>query len=99
MVEAADVVIEVLDARDPLSSRCPDVERFVRQAGASKKLILLLNKIGEYLSPLAPPFNGMEDVLFIVGKHGAWAWEMLLPAACHFPHARSCCRSAQSTCL
>lgn len=48
MVEAADVVIEVLDARDPLSSRCPDVERYVRQAGASKKLILLLNKIGEW---------------------------------------------------
>lgn len=47
MVEAADVVIEVLDARDPLSSRCADVERYVRQAGASKKLILLLNKIGE----------------------------------------------------
>ena len=47
VVEAADVVIEVLDARDPLSSRCPDVERFVRQAGASKKLILLLNKIGK----------------------------------------------------
>ncbi len=88
MVEAADVVIEVLDARDPLSSRCPDVERFVRQAGASKKLILLLNKIGEYRSPLAPPFKGMEDDLFIVGKHGAWAREMLLvypAAACHFP--------------
>jgi predicted GTPase len=46
VVQAADVVIEVLDARDPLSSRCPDVERFVRQSGVSKKLILLLNKIG-----------------------------------------------------
>ena len=46
VVEAADVVIEVLDARDPLSCRCLDVERFVRRAGASKKIILLLNKIG-----------------------------------------------------
>ena len=46
MVEAADVVIEVLDARDPLSCRCVDVERFIRRAGASKKIILLLNKIG-----------------------------------------------------
>ncbi|KAK9837475.1 hypothetical protein WJX81_005030 [Elliptochloris bilobata] len=45
VVEAADVVIEVLDARDPLSCRCLDVERFVRRAGASKKIILLLNKI------------------------------------------------------
>ena len=47
VVEAADVIIEVLDARDPLSSRCSDVERFVRAAGSGKKLILLLNKIGE----------------------------------------------------
>lgn len=47
MVEAADVIIEVLDARDPLSTRCTDVERYVRKSGATKKLILLLNKIGE----------------------------------------------------
>ena len=48
MVSAADVIIEVLDARDPLGSRCLDVERFVRRSGADKKIILLLNKIGEY---------------------------------------------------
>jgi len=47
VVAAADVIIEVLDARDPLGSRCQDVERFVRQAGSDKKVILLLNKIGE----------------------------------------------------
>lgn len=44
---AADVIIEVLDARDPLGSRCLDVERFVRKSGATKKIILLLNKVGE----------------------------------------------------
>lgn len=46
-MEAADVVIEVLDARDPLGCRCLDVERLVRRSGADKKVILLLNKIGE----------------------------------------------------
>ncbi|KAL0045389.1 hypothetical protein WJX82_005453 [Trebouxia sp. C0006] len=45
VVDAADVVIEVLDARDPLSCRCLDVERLVRRSGADKKVILLLNKI------------------------------------------------------
>lgn len=49
VVEAADVIIEVLDARDPLATRCTDVERYVRKSGAAKKLILLLNKIGERL--------------------------------------------------
>ncbi len=43
----------MLDARDPLSSRTPDVERYVRAAGADKKLVLLLNKIGA--APLLPP--------------------------------------------
>ena len=50
VVEAADVIIEVLDARDPLATRCTDVERYVRKSGATKKLILLLNKIGRILT-------------------------------------------------
>lgn len=45
VVEASDVIIEVLDARDPAGSRCMEVEKFVRKMGANKKIILLLNKI------------------------------------------------------
>jgi len=44
VVEAADVVIEVLDARDPLGSRSRELEQAVLAAGASKRLVLLLNK-------------------------------------------------------
>ncbi|MCO5569575.1 hypothetical protein L7F22_023290 [Adiantum nelumboides] len=45
VIEASDVIIEVLDARDPLGSRCKDVERLVMTAVPTKHLILLLNKI------------------------------------------------------
>ncbi|KAK2548040.1 Guanine nucleotide-binding protein-like 3-like protein [Acropora cervicornis] len=45
VVDAADVVLEVLDARDPLGCRCPQVEQSVLSSGVSKKLVLLLNKI------------------------------------------------------
>jgi nuclear GTP-binding protein len=45
VVDASDVIIQVLDARDPLACRAPEVERFVRSRGADKKLVLLLNKI------------------------------------------------------
>ncbi|ESQ41130.1 hypothetical protein EUTSA_v10014729mg [Eutrema salsugineum] len=38
-------ILEVLDARDPLGSRCTDMERMVMQAGPNKHLVLLLNKI------------------------------------------------------
>ncbi|XP_014676603.1 PREDICTED: guanine nucleotide-binding protein-like 3 homolog [Priapulus caudatus] len=45
VVEMADVVLQVLDARDPIGSRCYDVESAVLSAGTDKKLVLVLNKI------------------------------------------------------
>ncbi|XP_064400040.1 guanine nucleotide-binding protein-like 3 homolog [Halichondria panicea] len=45
VVEASDVVLEVLDARDPLGCRCVQVEQAVLDSGSNKKLILVLNKI------------------------------------------------------
>ena len=45
VVELSDVVIQVLDARDPLACRAPEVERFVRKTNPGKRVILLLNKI------------------------------------------------------
>ena len=47
MIEASDIVLEVLDARDPLGCRCPQIEEAVTQSGC-KKLVLVLNKSGEY---------------------------------------------------
>ena len=45
VVQASDVVVQVLDARDPLGCRCTDIERFVLRTNPSKKVVLLLNKI------------------------------------------------------
>lgn len=45
VVESSDVVIQVLDARDPAGTRCLEVERFIRKVDPSKRIILLLNKI------------------------------------------------------
>ena len=44
VVEYADVLIQVLDARDPLGCRCVDVERLVARKHPNKKMVLLLNK-------------------------------------------------------
>eukprot|EP00899_Mesostigma_viride_P011753 jgi/Mesvir1/20579/Mv14820-RA.1 len=43
VLEAADVIVEVLDARDPQGCRCFEVERMA--AAANKRVVLLLNKI------------------------------------------------------
>ncbi|XP_059433212.1 guanine nucleotide-binding protein-like NSN1 [Corylus avellana] len=45
VIEASDVILEVLDARDPLGTRCVDMERLVMKSGPNKHLVLLLNKI------------------------------------------------------
>ena len=45
VVDASDVIIQVLDARDPLACRSPEVEQFVRRVNPDKRVVLLLNKI------------------------------------------------------
>ncbi|XP_069319533.1 guanine nucleotide-binding protein-like 3-like protein [Eulemur rufifrons] len=45
VVEYSDVLLEVLDARDPLGCRCFQMEESVLRAEGNKKLVLVLNKI------------------------------------------------------
>ncbi|XP_065559043.1 guanine nucleotide-binding protein-like 3 homolog isoform X2 [Artemia franciscana] len=44
VVEAADVILEILDARDPLGTRSSVVEKAVVESGPNKRLVLVLNK-------------------------------------------------------
>lgn len=59
VIEASDVILEVLDARDPLGSRCVDMEKMVMRSGPEKHLVLLLNKIGSpYFACYSLRFSG-----------------------------------------
>ncbi|VDD96360.1 unnamed protein product, partial [Enterobius vermicularis] len=45
VLDSSDVVAEVIDARDPMGTRCLHVERFLRKEKPHKHVILIINKI------------------------------------------------------
>eukprot|EP00455_Lapot_gusevi_P008432 TRINITY_DN1367_c0_g1_i1.p1 TRINITY_DN1367_c0_g1~~TRINITY_DN1367_c0_g1_i1.p1 ORF type:complete len:627 (+),score=208.55 TRINITY_DN1367_c0_g1_i1:553-2433(+) len=44
VVDCSDVVIQVLDARDPMGTRCAHIERYLKRHAKHKNLIFVLNK-------------------------------------------------------
>ncbi len=44
VIDASDVVIHVLDARDPSGTRCRSVEKYIKEEVPHKHLIFVLNK-------------------------------------------------------
>ena len=45
VVDESDIILEILDARDPLGCRCVDIEKFIMQRDPQKRIVLVLNKI------------------------------------------------------
>ncbi|KAJ9589001.1 hypothetical protein L9F63_017696 [Diploptera punctata] len=45
VIDSSDVVLQVLDARDPLGTRSPPIEKFLRTEKPHKHLIFILNKV------------------------------------------------------
>lgn len=44
VIDSSDVVIEVLDARNPMGTRCFQAEQHIKKEAAHKHLIFVLNK-------------------------------------------------------
>ena len=55
--QTMNLFLEVLDARDPLGTRCVDIEKMVMKSGPDKRLVLLLNKIGNSPGHHLSPFS------------------------------------------
>lgn len=45
VVDASDVLVFILDARDPMGTRCMELEREIRKNRPGKHIVLLLNKV------------------------------------------------------
>ncbi|KAI5291204.1 hypothetical protein KEM54_005893 [Ascosphaera aggregata] len=44
VIERSDLVVQIVDARNPLLFRCEDVDKYVREVDPKKKTLLLVNK-------------------------------------------------------
>lgn len=44
VIDSSDVVLHVLDARDPIGTRCRNVESYIKGEAQHKHLIFVLNK-------------------------------------------------------
>ncbi|CAE7892290.1 LSG1, partial [Symbiodinium sp. KB8] len=44
VIERSDVVVQIVDARDPLMFRCQDLEAYVAEVNPAKRCLLIINK-------------------------------------------------------
>ncbi|KAF2254797.1 NGP1NT-domain-containing protein [Trematosphaeria pertusa] len=45
VIDSSDVILHVLDARDPVGTRCRSVEKYLREEAPHKHLVFVLNKV------------------------------------------------------
>jgi nuclear GTP-binding protein len=62
VIDSSDVILHVLDARDPDGTRCRSVEKYIRTEAPHKHLVFVLNKVDLVPSKVAvsttiPPFS------------------------------------------
>ncbi|XP_074570718.1 GTPase LSG1-2-like [Curcuma longa] len=68
VLERSDLIVMVVDARDPLFYRCPDLEQYARELDELKKTLLLVNKAD--LLPISvrrqwADYFHRHDILFV----------------------------------
>merc|ERR1711953_562505 len=64
VIDSSDVVIQVLDARDPLGTRSAYIEHYLKKEKAHKHLILVLNKVD-----LVPTWVTQKWVAILSSEH------------------------------
>lgn len=69
VIDSSDVVLQVLDARDPLGTRSPPVEKYLKTEKAHKHLIFILNKVD-----LVPTWVSQRWVAILSKEHPTLAF-------------------------
>ena len=89
VIDSSDVVIHVLDARDPLGTRCRSVEKYIREEAPHKHLIFVLNKCD--LVPTGVAVSSKIQLSFSRFVSCSIVKSRLLPAFLAHSHGWSVC--------
>lgn len=57
VMDSSDVILHILDARDPLGTRCRSVEKYLKEEAPHKHLVFVLNKCDLVPTKVAVSFN------------------------------------------
>ncbi|CAG2190730.1 GNL2 [Mytilus edulis] len=69
VIDSSDVVVQVLDARDPMGTRCYQVERYMKKEKPHKHLMFVLNKVD-----LIPVWVTQKWVAILSSEHPTMAF-------------------------
>jgi nuclear GTP-binding protein len=69
VIDSSDVVIHVLDARDPEGTRCRSVEKYIQEEAAHKHLLFVLNKCDLVPTSVAVSHFPFYHFCFIIPIH------------------------------
>lgn len=61
VIDSSDVVVQVLDARDPIGTRCLAVEKYLKEEAPHKHLVYVLNK-----TDLVPTSIAVSDFVVVL---------------------------------
>ncbi|KAI3710512.1 hypothetical protein L2E82_40295 [Cichorium intybus] len=74
VIDSSDVVIQVLDARDPQGTRCHHLEKHLKEHCKHKHMILLLNKVSD--KDLETVY--VETSIYMFASHLYWdLWDLI----------------------
>jgi len=75
VIERSEIVVQIVDARNPTLFRCTDLEKYVKEISKKKKNLLLINK-ADLLTPvqrcglLISHHATLNEIL--IGKFSCW---------------------------
>jgi len=93
VLDSSDVVIHVLDARDPMGTRCKPVVEFLKKEKAHKQLIYVLNKVDLVPTWVTVSASDVLNFVFCLSRLSSLS---IIPAVHPPPHSSQGLRSSLS---